>query len=208
MSKSSRQPNLLIGTLLAGGKGRRFGYRDKAQIELNGRVLYEYALDKLAKQTDDVVVVSSERPDWMGQDLKVKWVKDVMPGGQSIGPVGGILAALSDAVEQYGWDVRVLTAPVDAPFFPRSLGDKLIAALDAGGPIAIARCGDRLHPTFGVWSGAALGDLKALVSSGERALYRIAKSIGSVEVVFDDPDAFLNINTPEDLERAKAFVVN
>ncbi|MAK60828.1 MAG: hypothetical protein CMK09_07605 [Ponticaulis sp.] len=206
MTNQQGKSENLIGAILAGGKGRRLGERDKALIELNQTPLYEYATRKLSAMTDELIILSPERPSWIENCEAVRWVQDEQFPETEIGPAGGLLAALSGASQTHGASSWVVTVPVDAPFFPETLLDRLAGALDDKARVAIVRCDGRLHPTFGLWSADLVDEVRQLVEDGNRALHRIATEVGAIEVLFDKPEAFLNINTLEDLARAETLL--
>lgn len=165
-----------LGAVLAGGEASRFG-SDKALAEAGGGTLLEIALAALAAQCDAVCVVGRKLPslaslsDWPAP---------------SMGPLGGIAAALRHAAES-GFD-QVLTAPVDVPDLPRDLRARLEPA-----PAYLADL-----PVAGFWPVSALPALEALLSRpGRHAVRDLAAACGARAVKLDRPLA--NINTPADL---------
>ncbi|TFH43156.1 MAG: molybdenum cofactor guanylyltransferase, partial [ANME-2 cluster archaeon] len=42
--------------ILAGGRGRRLGYKEKALIPIKGRTILEYNLDLLERLVDEVII--------------------------------------------------------------------------------------------------------------------------------------------------------
>jgi len=192
-----------LGVILAGGQGRRLGGTDKGALKLGEVAFHDIVIDKLARCCRSLIVVAPELPAW-ADGSRIGFSADVLSAkGASLGPAGGLLSALRylNAQNPAG---RLFTAPVDVPFFP----DTLAGLLDAGigtAHAAVAQVNGELQPVFGVWSAAALPELEQLVALGqERALYRIVDKLGAkvVEIQAVD-DEFLNVNTPEDLARAR-----
>ena len=124
----------LLGAILAGGRGRRFG-SDKALALLKGRPLIAHVAARLAPQVESVVVCGR---DWAGLPRL-----DDRPR-PDMGPLGGLCAALAHA-EALGLDA-VLTAPVDAPTLPLD-----IAALLRKGRAPAVLAG---QPLIGLWPSA------------------------------------------------------
>ena len=60
------------------------------------------------------------------------------------------------------------------------------------------------HPTFGLWPVALRQDLRAALERGLKKVVLWTDPHGGREAIFDDTDAFFNVNTPEDLAMARA----
>ncbi|MCI4646381.1 MAG: NTP transferase domain-containing protein [Hyphomonadaceae bacterium] len=195
----------VIGCVFAGGKGRRLGGRDKAQLMLDGVPLWQRVIHRLESMVDQLIVTGPTRPDWALEGSRYRFVADIQVNGEPVGPAGGLLAALEWGLDQAGPETRVLTVPVDAPFYPVDLYAGLAAGQGAA-PVALVEAGARLQPAFGLWSCAVAQDVRKYVEDGNFALHAIARQTGAATVRFDVKDeAFLNINTPEDLARAESL---
>jgi molybdopterin-guanine dinucleotide biosynthesis protein A len=125
--------------------------------------------------------------------------------GGFAGPLAGVLAGLDWAASAPRCRF-VATFATDAPFFPRDLVARLLAAVEAGAELACAASGGRAHPVFGLWPVRLREDLRrAMVDEGVRkvdvwtARYRLA------EVAFESgaEDPFFNANLAQDLVRAE-----
>ena len=185
------------GVILAGGAGRRIG-GDKAFARLAGRPLVAHVIDRLAPQCG--VLAINGAPDPRLERFGLTVVPDGAGGGQ--GPLSGILAAMGWAAARGA--TRVLTAPVDTPFLPADLAPRL-AAVDA--PVALARTGDGLHGTCGLWQVTLRDDLRTALGRGVRKVTEFAEANGAAGVTFPDtvPPPFFNVNRPEDVARAAAW---
>ncbi len=75
------------------------------------------------------------------------------------------------------------------------------AALEAAGAeLAVAKTGEQAHPVFCLMRRSVHPCLREFLSRGERKIDRWYASLKIIEVAFDDEaDAFLNINTREEL---------
>jgi len=197
----------VIGVLLAGGLARRMGGGDKCLLELAGRPLLSHAIDRLAPQTDALVLNANGDPARFaafGLDV----VPDPIIG--YAGPLAGVLAGMEWAKRNRPSARWIATAASDTPFFP---GDCVARLLEAAQPhhpaIAMAASGGREHPVFSLWPVALLGDLRDALESGTRKILDWTGRHTTLTVSFemtDGPDGaidpFFNANTPEDLERA------
>jgi molybdopterin-guanine dinucleotide biosynthesis protein A len=128
------------------------------------------------------------------------------------GPLAGVLAGLDWAAGKGAG--TIVTVAADTPFFPRDLLARLVAAADlASAPIALAATPDAKrgrvrHPTFGLWPVDLRDDLRAALDSGVRKVVLWTDGHGAVSALFDTGayDPFFNVNTPEDLDQARAMV--
>ena len=189
----------ILGLILAGGRSRRMGGRDKFLLPFGEGILLEHILGRARPQVGEVVLS-------FNGDLK-----QVEPFGLSVvrdtiedaGPLGGVLAGLRAAEERH-YDY-LLSFAGDVPFVPVDYRDRLEQAVGGENVMAaVARSGDRVHPVMGLWSVSLARDLEAYLLSGERKVMTWLDRHNYQEVVWDDtPDPFMNINTPEDLNRAR-----
>lgn len=177
----------LLGAIIAGGRGRRFGgpdgHADKGAALLRGRALIDHVAAALLPQTDEMVIVGRE---WPG----LPSVPDRPHGGE--GPLGGLCAALHHA-RAHGHD-RVLCAGCDTLPVPTGL-----AAMLAPGPAVMDG-----HWLMGLWPSALADDLDRWLSDQpDRSIrgwmgHTHARAVPHGMVL-------LNINTPETLAEAEAM---
>lgn len=196
-----------VGVILAGGRGLRMGGVDKALLPLGGRSLLERVIERARPQVSDLALNANGDPSrfaFSGLPVIADGIAD-WPG-----PLAGVLAALDWASEikrNTGW---VMTFPVDCPFVPLDLAPTLSAAItDQGGDIARAFSGDRPHPLAALWPIRLRRHLRrAMIEDGIRGVQEWTARYRVVQVEFPAIpfDPFLNINRPEDLETAGAWV--
>ncbi len=102
----------------------------------------------------------------------------------------------------------MVSAPVDCPFLPDDLVERLHQArrqLGAGVGLACARSGEWRHPVVGLWPLALREDLrKALVEEGLRKveLWTARHDVAIADWSAQPIDPFFNVNTPEDAAHA------
>lgn len=182
-----------LGLILAGGKGRRMGGRNKGWVEYRGRPLVEQVIERLAPQVGSIVISANTDIDRY-HALGFPCLPDTCPNYP--GPLAGVAAAFA----QHPGHI-LLSVPVDAPHLPTDLASRLGRALDSGdAPAAIAHDGERLQPLFALLHPALAPRLQADLENRPLAVGRWFQDIGATVVDFSDqPDAFVNLNTPEDL---------
>ena len=198
-----------LAVILAGGLASRMGGGDKCLIELDGRSLLSRTIDRLRPQAAAIALnANGDAARFSTFGLPV--LPDTVPG--HVGPLAGILAAMEWAAGQGA--THVLTVAGDTPFFPDTLSEKLQGALhgnDHGIAIAATRGNaDKLwrHPTFGLWPVGLRDDLKQTLHDGTRKVVVWADRHGVAPALFEvgEIDPFFNINTTEDLARAKSLL--
>ncbi len=181
-----------IGVVLAGGKSTRMG-RDKARCEINGGRLIDRVIARLRPQASRILISG---PDDYGTSLECVTDGAHGAGARGRGPCAGIFAVSRRlAGEAPGF----LTVPVDAPFLPPDLADRLV-----GPDSAVASAGDGLHPTFAWWIIADIERaLRHLEGAQDLSLRSLAETIGARVVPWADEAPFINVNTIDDLKAAQ-----
>jgi molybdopterin-guanine dinucleotide biosynthesis protein A len=188
----------LSGFVLAGGKSTRMG-QDKAAVSLNGRTLLEHALAALRGVCHDVSILG--RHDLYGSLAPV--YEDIFPG---CGPLGGIHAALSGSQTQFN-----LVIAVDTPFLvPNFLSYLAERAIASGSVVTTPEIEDYTQPLCTVYS---LDFLPIAENALKLGNYKIVPLFprGRTLVIQESElrqfafaaDMFENLNTPEDLARAR-----
>ena len=188
----------VVVAVLAGGAGRRMG-GDKPRRRLNGLRLLDHALNKAHALAGTVILVVRDPAQADG------FVETIVLDAPDIdGPLAGLLAALVWAADA-GFD-QVLTLACDMPRVPGDLLSRLQSALTAESGVAVAASGGRLHPVCALWRTTAVPVLRRRADEGRLSLQGLSEAVGRVIVDWpaEDDDAFVNINTIDDLALAEA----
>jgi len=195
----------IAGLMLAGGAGRRMGGVNKALVPLAGRPLIAHAVHRLAPQVAAIAISANRDADRLAA-FNLPILPDHDP--RLLGPLAGILAGLRWANGQ-GYS-HLATAAADTPFPPLDWVGRLTEGLAEGqAGIALASSGGRVHPVFGLWPVALCAALAAhLDQSEDRSVMAFARAQGMREVGFhvEGGDPFFNVNTPDDLDRARRLI--
>ncbi len=189
-----------LGLILAGGRGRRMGGAVKAAIDLGGQSLLSRAEARLGPQVGALAVSANS-----DVATHLPCLADKTP--DFAGPLAGILSGLDWAAERKA--THIVTVAVDTPFFPCDLVPRLILASEAHPEgLAIATTPDGQHGTFGLWPVSLRGDLAAFLKGGGRKVRAWTDGHGAALARFPEttPPAFFNINTPDDLTQAEAWL--
>jgi len=189
----------VAGVVLTGGASARMG-RDKARLLLGGVAGAVRAARLLASIVEDVILVGGDPP----ADATGRRVPD--PPGPACalrGLAGGLAAAAAP---------RVLVLATDLPFVSADLLLALVAWPEAEAVVPWSARGP--EPLCALYERApALRVARARLDAGELALQgvladlRTARLDGADLAVLDpDGRALANLNTPEDLARAEAWL--
>jgi molybdopterin-guanine dinucleotide biosynthesis protein B len=160
------------------------------------------ALNVLKPMCPDVVVVSS-RPV---PDAGAPVVPDVTA---EAGPLGGLEAALLEAKRRDMDGVLLLAC--DLPLMSRDVVGRVAQAAEGRAAVAPERSGGGVEPLCAAYSIECLDAVRARLASDDRSLHGLFTEVGGTVLpplaeVGDASDAFFNVNTPEDRDRAEAFL--
>lgn len=166
---------------------------DKGLQPFRGKPMVAHAIERLAPQVDELLINANRNPEAYAE-LGHRVIADEIEG--FAGPLAGFERGLAHASGDL-----VVTVPCDSPFLPLDLVARLREALERdGADLAVAKTGDQLHPVFSLMERAVHDSLKSFLSSGQRKIDKWYEALKVTEVAFDDEaDAFLNINTREEL---------
>ncbi len=187
--------------LLAGGRGERLG-ADKASLELGGVALAQRAVSRLAQVSDDVIVV--RRP---GQELDAQGARIT----QDLAPHSGVLAGMAAGLQAARHDWAIVAA-CDMPFLNADLL-AYMATLTEGYDIVVPDRPVGLEPLHALYHRRCLPAILRTLDEGRGRVIRFYRELCVRHVPPADLDrydplgrSFFNINTPEDLAQAEAWV--
>lgn len=183
----------ITGVVLAGGRARRMGGEDKGLIRVDGEAMVVHALRGLAPQVGALLINANRNQERYAELGGCHVVADA--DADYAGPLAGMASAMQRATTRY-----ILTVPCDSPLLAPGLGERLFGALLADdAEISVAHDGTRMQPVFALLE-CALGQsiVDYLASGGRKIDAWYAQRRLAIADLSDDPDTFLNINTPED----------
>ena len=197
--------NSILGVVLAGGQSKRFG-QDKSQVQLGSKILINYILLEILNEFDEILIIANNDIKFFNSK-KINKIEDYK---KNLGPLGGVLSAMKWIKEnnrKYKW---ISTFPSDTPFFKKKyLHDFLNNINKEESKLFFIKSNDKRHNIFGLWSLELLNRLEDdLVNKGERKVEDWANKVGvkTINLEFKNNDPFFNINTKEDLEKAKELI--
>lgn len=173
---------------------------DKLSLEVGGMPLIHRVQDALAARCREILVVGGQGTQMQG----ARRVAGERPGAQ--GPLAGLEAGLAAARNPL-----VFVAAGDMPFLTEDVVDHLLGCLERGRLAAVVpRHRGRTHPLCAAYDREILPKVGAALDGGVRAVHKFLEDLDRVEYVGDELRRFgdldrllLNVNTLEDLERAR-----
>jgi molybdenum cofactor guanylyltransferase len=203
--------DVVVGILLAGGKSSRMGGGDKCLLPLAGRPILAHVLERLKPQVSDIVInANGDLSRFSSFGLPV--VPDHL--GDHAGPLAGVHAGMEWALANRPRSRFVITAATDTPFFPADLVGRFRSVIGEHDlRLLVARSEGGVHPVFGLWPMSLAPILESSLKGGMRKVGDFVRQQGAEEVAFPAKnvggrtiDPFFNINRPDDLDQAQAFL--
>jgi molybdenum cofactor guanylyltransferase/molybdopterin-guanine dinucleotide biosynthesis protein MobB len=184
----------ITGIILAGGRASRMGGKDKGLMTYHGKPLITHVIARFAAQVPQLAINANRHvPDYQAFGFPVFTDRD----NRFAGPLAGVAAALAYAKSEW-----ILTVPTDAPQLPPDLVARLCQNVTST-RIHVASCNGAWQPVFALWPRACLPALEAFLASDKRAAHEFLREQQAIGVDFSDqPRAFANINTPEQIQAA------
>ena len=205
--------------ILAGGRSRRLG-QEKSLLLFEGKPLLCWTVERLSNAADEIVVAARDEEHALrleehlsaflpcGCGIKPAFTWDRLPG---YGPVAGIAAGMARGKGEFAF-----AAACDLPFLSPGVVERLFETAEqhpgCGGAVPVQANG-LFEPLHCVYRRENMQDAcERAMASGERRISVPLREIGMRHVAVDllrdlDRDllTFFNLNTGEDLERARAL---
>jgi molybdopterin-guanine dinucleotide biosynthesis protein A len=187
--------------VLAGGAGTRLGGVNKALLEIGGRRVVDRLLDALRPLGAEVVLVNNDGS--LAGIPGTRVVPDAEPGA-------GALMGLYSGLRTISTPLATATA-CDMPFVLTALLRGLLA-LAEGYDAVVPVVGEQPEPLHAVYRTTCLPAIEVALAERRKRMIAFFDAVRVRYVAEDalrgwDPTlrSFLNINRPDDLERARAL---
>ena len=189
----------ITGVVQAGGKSTRMGGEPKALIDLGGRRIVERVVAAIAPVVDDVLVVTNTPEHYAFLGLPM--VGDIFPDHGSLGGIySGLKAAAGDAA---------FTVACDMPFLRADVA-RVVVARAGEADVVIPRLGDQLETMHAVYAKACLPHIEQRLRAGRLKIVGFFDDVRVLEIseaevrrIADPTIVFMNVNTPDELARAR-----
>ena len=190
----------ITGVIQAGGRSTRMGGQPKALLELGGKRIVERVVDTLAAVLTDLLVVTNTPERYAF--LHLPMVPDRYPEGGALGGIfTGLAAAAGDAA---------FTVACDMPFLHPEVV-RLVVARAGEADVVIPRVEDQYETMHALYAKACLAPMEARLRAGQLKIVGFFPDVHVLEIDaaavarHRAPElAFMNVNTPDELARARA----
>lgn len=189
--------------VLAGGQSTRMG-ADKAFAELGGKPLVEWVLDALEPLTRSFVIVANDLQRFEAYAPRAVLAQDDPPRA---GPLAALRTGLRMAREEWAF-----VTSCDAPFLEPAFVQHL-ATHTRGHQAAVPGSPEERWPLTAFYQRSCIPALDRAVQRGDKRVIAFFPDVRVRWVPLDelrpaDPElrSLWNLNTPEDLARARAML--
>ena len=191
----------ITGVIQAGGRSIRMGGEPKALLELGGKRIVERVVDALGAVLADLLVVTNtpERYVFLGLPM----VADRYPDGGALGGIfTGLDAARGDAA---------FTVACDMPFLSPDVM-RLVLARAGEADVVIPRVDGQYETMHALYTKACLPAMETRLRAAQLKIIGFFPDVRVLEIDAAavarhraPAIAFMNVNTPDELARARAL---
>jgi len=176
------------------------GGEPKALLEVGGRRIIERVADVLRQVTDEQLLVTNtpDRYAWMGLPM----VPDVFPDA---GSLGGIYSGLKAAGE------AAFTVACDMPFLSPAVA-RLVTSRAHEADVVVPVVNGFHETLHACYARACLGPIERRIAAGRLKITGFFDEVRVLEIpeadlapLGDAAQIFMNVNTPDELARARAL---
>lgn len=189
----------VCGVILAGGRGSRMHYRQKALMAAGDKSIIEWIIETARVQTDRLLI-NVNRDFELYEPFELPLIKDLV--STDSGPLAGIHAAMRWCRENEPACTHVACFPGDVPWFDGDLVERLATVmLRDNARIGWLQTGEQWQPLFSVWEAGLEECLAEALEMGLYSPMQFIRSQPNTLLTLATPALgyYLNINTDEDL---------
>jgi len=182
------------GVILAGGRSSRMGH-PKAFLPLKGRRMIDIILEVFYSLFDEILIVTDDTTKFV--DFRgVEVIQDLVKG---CGPLGGIYTGLKAISRE-----KAFLVACDMPFLHSELIERLLlASVENKYDCVVPSSFKGSEPLHAVYSTRILPIIEDLLRGKDLSLNQLLKRCHCkyVKVENKDISSFVNVNTPEQLQK-------
>ncbi len=175
--------------------------QDKGLVDLAGKPMIEYVIEAIDPQVDEIIINANRSHEaYAGYGRRV--IADTT--GEFAGPLAGIAAGIEAATTDL-----ILTVPCDGPWVPNDLVSRLHTRMqESSAMVCVAHDGERMQPVFALFRREILPEIHRYLNAGDRKLQLwLRQQELATEDFSDYPEAFVNVNTPEEKTRVEKLLL-
>ena len=192
--------NKFTGVILAGGKNSRFSGKNKALVRIGEKRILDRIYEVFSLLFDKIILVTNDPLQYLEWDFDI--VTDIFPIRSSL---TGIHTGLFYLTTPYAFFVAC-----DIPFIKKELIEILLDSVEPGIDIVIPETSKGVEPLCSVYSKRCFKPIEEQLEKKSLKIQRVFQKVRVKKIPEDilrtiDPDlvSLYNINTPDDLARAK-----
>ncbi|MDO9516685.1 MAG: molybdenum cofactor guanylyltransferase [Methanosarcinaceae archaeon] len=191
--------------ILAGGRSRRMGFKEKALLSIGNKTILEHVIDALDGVVDEIII---SMRDVSQQELLNDYTRGhdvVLDKFADVGPLSGILEGLKTAKGEY-----VFVVACDMPYINIDVVELLFKRAEGHDAALPVWENENLEPMHAVYrtSPMAVETENAILRNERFVLAPVFRMKDLVFVKIDeireldtDLRTFVNVNTPDDVEK-------
>ena len=193
----------ITGLILAGGRAQRMGGIDKGLIPFLEKPLIASAIGRLQNQVGPILI-NANRNITKYATYGYPVILDETPDFS--GPLAGFSAGLKACKTPY-----MLTSPCDSPLLPLNLASQLANEMERANLQLVYASSQEAdgkvwsQPVFCLMRADLLESLERFLQKGDLKIDRWFNELCSGTVIFNDANAFANVNTPEELQNLETI---
>lgn len=187
--------------ILAGGKSERMK-KNKALVMLDGKPIIAHVCDLLREMFEELILVTNSPRDY--SFLGVKMVTDLIKGK---GSLGGLYTGLF-----YATSTHALVVACDMPFLKKEVIGYLMKQASPRWDVIVPCISGGYEPLHAIYARRCLPYIQEHLLADELRITGFypqvrVKAVDGSELSHLDPElrSWLNINTPEDLKKARVL---
>ena len=191
------------GVILAGGENKRFSGIDKAFCKINGHRIIDHVYSIFRQVFDEIIIVTNTQEKYLEWDSMI--VRDIFPVRSSL---TGIHTGLF-----YSSNPFAFFSACDTPFLKKELVECVISKLDPKFHAIIPETHKGIEPLCAAYSRESLPLIENKLMQKKFKIRRLftknrLKTISEKTIRRVDPDliSFFNINSPDELQKAKRII--
>lgn len=187
----------VVGIILSGGEGRRMAYQNKGLVSLCQQPLIAHVIERISPQVDRLYISANhDLEQYRAFNLPI--VEDA-PCWQGQGPLAGIATVLRQLSDE---DI-VQVVSCDGPLIPANLVSELRAARDrekSDVKVVYPETAERGHYLYLQGQVKDLRVIESILAENDLRIRALLAKLKAKAVHFSDENAFLNCNSPQDIE--------
>jgi len=192
--------NKCTGVILAGGKNSRFSGKNKALVRIGGKRILDRIYEVFTVLFDKIILVTNDPVQYMEWDFDI--VTDIFPFRSAL---TGIHTGLFYITTPHAFFLAC-----DIPFIKKELIEILLDGVEPSIDIVIPETSKGVEPLCSVYSKRCFKPIEEQLEKKSLKIQRVFQKVRVKKIPEDilrtiDPDlvSLYNINTPDDLARAK-----